>query len=177
MYDHSSIENRLRTLNRLYDQSMMSEDLDLPILYSKIAIIELGGWVEEVRDYFAEKLLNKLFMNLEFDTPSNIIGRVSGFDYPYFKDQVFQVLVGMHGVAEIESRLDIDTHVNLKSNLGTLWAKRNCCAHRSLDGTMEKIQAPSTTIKQFNHIKKGLDDIDKSLDEFIRDRKEQDINL
>ena len=164
MYECTTIETRLETLETLYNQSMIQVDDELPILYSKIAIIELGGWIEETRDYFANKLFSKLFYSSDNTDLKKVIGTVSGFDYVYFRNNVFRKLIGEHGTSEIEHMLDTSTHDIFKANLGTLWKQRNACAHRSVEGTTLKIQAPSSTIAQFKHIKDGLIQIDNAID-------------
>lgn len=168
MYEYASIEKRLQSLLSLYNQSMVQDDDELPVLYSKIAIIELGGWIEETRDYFADKLLGKLFLPSEKVDRKKIIGIVSGFDYVFFRNNVFQKLIGEHGTSEIEHMLDANIHDIFKADLGTLWRQRNACAHRSVAGTTLKIQAPSSTIAQFKHIKNGLVQIDNAIDALNR---------
>lgn len=173
MIDSKEIEWRLKKIERLYSDAMASSEVssELPALYGKIAVIELGGWVEETRDMLAEKLVGSLFETSEGVSRGNLLGRVSGFEYKQnFCRDIFQKLLGLHGVSEIEARLEGAEHEVFKANLGTLWKQRNACAHRTVSGAMEQIQGPATTILQLGYISRGLQSLEAVIDTLCRTR-------
>lgn len=171
MIESEGIEKRLKSLERLYLQAMSSSEAgsELPALYGKMAVIELGGWVEEARDALADKLVDNIFLPSEKVSREKLLGRVSGFEYKqHFCRDIFQKLLGLHGVSELEERLEGTIHDAFKSNLGSLWLQRNTCAHRTLAGTMEQIQGPSATIAQMRRINAGLQELGDAIDKLSR---------
>lgn len=171
MIESEGIEQRLKNLERLYLQAMSSPETgsELPALYGKMAVIELGGWIEEARDVLADRLMDSIFLPSEKVSREKLLGQVSGFEYKqHFCRDVFQKLLGLHGVSELEEHLEGTIHDAFKSNLGSLWVQRNTCAHRTLAGTMEQIQGPSTTIAQMRSISAGLKELEDAIGELSR---------
>lgn len=173
MIETSYIENRLKELNRLYSSAMSSsEDNELPLLYSKIAIIELGGWIEESRDELRDQLLKIITHQNPEDCCKKIYPKhVSGFDYmDHFRKAIFERLIGLHGASELEAQLDEEINLVFKSSMGTLWYQRNICAHRTIKGTQVSIQSPSSTMKQFKNIEPGLKQLEAAINCLKRDK-------
>lgn len=157
MIDVVEIEDRLNRLNYLYLGS--SGDSELPTIYSKVAIMELGGWVEEARDELCRMLFDKVYDDANNEAFNNLFkGHISGFEYDeYFRRRVFERIIGKQGTKDLESKIDVATFEPFKANLNALWNQRNAHAHRTITGMASLTsQAPSVTLSQFAYIRDGL---------------------
>jgi len=134
-------------------------------LYSKLAILELCGWIEEsmddiVRTYAYRHLLiqrNRDFVN------GSVIQRTHGFDY---KNNFRRMLIQILGIVELEKfeqSLDPQNFAKMEAALDTLKTCRDAKAHTYTTGTTQRLDAPSATIGRFEEVYKGLKDIEKKL--------------
>ena len=156
------ILNNLKTLKKLYDKTSRTQEV---ILYSKMAILELCGWIEETMDDIVRKCSKRNLKdsdNIKY-VENNIIKRTHGFDYnDNFRKMLMQVL-GIITVEELESKLDLSKFQMMKSTLRTLKLNRDNEAHTHIKGVTTKLDAPSVTISRFWHVNEGLTDIDIKL--------------
>lgn len=60
MIDYTSIQS---TLNKLDSEYNTSTDLQMPILYSKLAVLELCGWIETNIDGMLFEYINTHIVN------------------------------------------------------------------------------------------------------------------
>lgn len=155
MITKSTINNNLISLNAKYKRTRSNME---SLFYSKLAVLELCGWIEESMDDVilrcARRHLQKT-ENIDF-TQNNIIKLTYGFDYKkHFRKMLIQMM-GLINVERIESKVDPLIRNNLLSTLGNLKTSRNCVAHTHIKGTTLIIDSPSITLSRFKHVYDGL---------------------
>ncbi len=114
--------------------------------YSKLALLELCGWLELTMDCIIEdcsttKLTSASNIKFVKDT---IIGSTYGFHYDQHFKPMLMKMIGLIKLEQIESELSTSGDLDrLKSTLGTLYHARNRAAHTNIDGTTLTYEAPS----------------------------------
>src|SRR3990172_2581821 len=95
------IKKNLGKINDLYTKSE-NEDSEALLFYSKLAILELCGWIEEsmddiIREYAKKYLKEQSNINSINDT----IRKTSGFDYnEHFREKMLIRLIGLINIAK-----------------------------------------------------------------------------
>jgi hypothetical protein len=135
-------------------------DSDKIKLLSKLAVLELCGWIEEEFDrliYVAE--------NSKLNDPGWLethVKKTNGFHYKNHWSKMFSGLYGEVLLRRIESEMesshpgDLD---RLKQSLANLWSQRCKLAHADLArniNTLQTFQAPSWVISQYHSVKEIL---------------------
>ncbi|MBN1684692.1 MAG: hypothetical protein JW855_04585 [Gammaproteobacteria bacterium] len=162
MVNKSSISKNLKDINSLFNKSIKQKET---LFYSKLAILELCGWIEEsmdevVKKYAKRKLKNQ--SNIKF-LDDNIISRVHGFDYnDHFRKMLMQV-VGIIKLEVIEKRLNQTKLDKMQAALRTLRNPRGELAHTHIKGTTLRIDSPSVIQQKFLDVYEGLKDIESKL--------------
>ncbi|KRD59944.1 hypothetical protein ASE40_12740 [Flavobacterium sp. Root935] len=163
MVAKSYIESTLKELDKLYNNSTSQKKA---IYYSKLAVLELCGWIEESVD---EIILRHANRNLKSSTcktfcQEKIIKPNYGFQYNDNIRPMLTKLIGLINLENIEHELEKTAQITLlKSNLGTLKLVRNEAAHTYLKGYTRRYNAPSRTIADFNRIYNLLKSLDNEL--------------
>ena len=160
-----NIHKNIDELEKLFEQSAKRSQMQF---YSKLAILELCGWIEVVMDDILLECMSKhIHDDKNLKIAKEAIKRHSSFNYAKFKD-VLIVLIGMKDVEKIEfkmlpsGKLDI-----LKSKLGTLTKRRNELAHthsqKQQFNDPNILCSPNVTKNEFNKIFDGLKAFEKEL--------------
>jgi|AntRauTorcE11897_2_1112592.scaffolds.fasta_scaffold03478_4 hypothetical protein len=165
MQTKDAIESLIRELQSLYDNC---EDISQKPFYSKLALLELCGWLESVQDDIALNYgRNNLSetKNIEF-LEETIVGRTFGFDYKsQFRPMLIKI-IGLTRVEAIETELRSEGNLQiLVSQLGSLYSLRNSAAHTTIAGVMPTYNAPSTMLTYLNSLHPILSDLKDKLDE------------
>ena len=163
MIAKSYIKSTLEELDKLYHQASSQKKA---IYFSKLALIELCGWIEESLDDIIIRHANrnlKDFSNRDYCAKS-IIKPNYGFEY---NKNIRPMLISLIGLIEVE-RLELDLEKTgqitlLKGYLGNIKNSRNTAAHTHLKGVTRRFNAPSRTIGDFNRISVIIDLIDSKL--------------
>jgi hypothetical protein len=153
------IDTILNEINTWFNEAN-TNDNRLKLL-SKLAILELCGWLEGEFD--------RLILNVESGrlndsawVESTLISKTYGFKYDSHWRFMFTRLVGEVFVRRVETTMEstypgeLERLTNL---LRTLWDMRCKFAHADLNAniaTMPIIQAPSWTISQYRQLKEFL---------------------
>ncbi|MEW8251009.1 MAG: hypothetical protein AB2740_12265 [Candidatus Thiodiazotropha sp.] len=133
------------------------------LFYSKLALLELCGWIEESMDdlilrYANQKLkeaANKRYVEKRVVKPTH------GFDYEdHFRKMLIQ-LIGIINVEKLEKKVDATKKDALTRNLSNLSQARNPEAHTHLKGVTWSINAPSVTLSQFPAVYDGLKEYER----------------
>ncbi|KJR42991.1 endoribonuclease [Candidatus Magnetoovum chiemensis] len=130
-----------------------------------MAIIELGGWIEESMDAIIRECAKKNLKqqkNIKY-LEDNIIEPIFGFTYNKHLKRMMINLIGLITYDKLETSLDQNKLSRLKTGLGNLKTVRDELAHTFISGTTPMINAPSVTISQFDDIYEGLTDIEHKL--------------
>ncbi|MCI0485813.1 MAG: hypothetical protein L0229_04345 [Blastocatellia bacterium] len=165
MIAKSYILKDLTTIEVLFRET---PTLKKQLFFSKLAILELCGWIEISMDDIVLRCAKRHLKdqsNIEM-VEKAIVGRVYGFEYEaHFRKMLIQ-LIGTICVERLERKLDQRKFQPMKSNLNDLKAIRNQEAHTHLKGATKRLDAPSVTKNRFFTIYDGLKDIEDKLRSF-----------
>lgn len=163
MIRKTEILKNLKRLEKLYTASNFSLDSEF---YSKLAILELCGWIEISMDEIISKSCSRKIKCTKNVNHINgeVIKRNYSFDYEaHFRRMLIQV-IGLIGIEQLEKHVDNTKFALLCSTLTTLKIYRDQEAHTHISNkTTRRINAPSLTISQFSIIYNGLRDIEITL--------------
>jgi hypothetical protein len=163
MIAKSHITTTLNELDKLYNNASSQKKT---IYFSKLAVIELCGWIEETLDMILIKHGNRNLKKNENKKycKKQIVKRNYGFQYDENIRIMLIKLIGLIQVEKLEHELEKTAQItSLKSTLTGLKQERNEAAHTYLKGITRRFNAPSRTIGDFNNIKVILENIDNEL--------------
>jgi hypothetical protein len=133
-----------------------------PKLLSKLALLELCGWIEGEFDRLA-LLVEQDRLNDADWVRSNVISKTSGFQYDNHWRPMLVKLVGEVFARRLERRMEVNYPgelAQLKSLLGSLWSIRCHFAHADISANIvaqQTFQAPSWSINQHRILVRLLD--------------------
>jgi hypothetical protein len=133
------------------------------LLLSKLAILELCGWIEESMDTIVRRTMSihvREQPNREH-IDKKVIRRTFGFEYQDHFRRMLMMVVGVSGMERIESRMDQEAKTRLESTLHNLKVLRDREAHSHVTGATQSIDAPSVTLAKLNDVYMGLRQIEK----------------
>ena len=162
MLAKSYIRANLDRLDVLYRKAKTTQQA---LFFSKLAIIELCGWIEMSMDEIVRCCSKRNLKNAanRNHIENAVIKRTSGFDYnQHFRDMLIQV-IGLKSVERIENRMDASKLQKLTAALSTLKILRNREAHTYLKGVTAILDAPSITKARFTDIYEGLQEIENCI--------------
>jgi hypothetical protein len=162
MIAKSYIKGNLSRIERLYSKSSNIQD---GLFYSKLAILELCGWIEISMDDIISRLAKKHLkqsINITF-VENEVIKRTYGFDYRRHFRKMLINIIGLSGVEKLEKQVDSVKFQLMVSSLNSLKLYRDSEAHTYIKGTTRRIDAPSVTKSRFSAIYHGLKNIDDEL--------------
>lgn len=161
MVGKSSILSNLSIINRLFNKTLSPKEA---LFYSKLAILELCGWIEESMDDIVKNCANRKLRNsnnIEF--LKEIIKKVHSFDYHNnFRKMLMQV-IGLIRLETIESRVDQTKLQHMQAALNALKSQRDPVAHTHIKGITLRIDAPSVTKQRFMDVYEGLKNFEHEL--------------
>lgn len=162
MITKSYIQKNLHQIENLYNRSSNIQD---GLFYSKLAILELCGWIEISMDDIVTRISKKNLKqseNIDF-IEKTVIKKTSGFEYAsYFRKMLINT-IGIIGVEKLEKKADSMKFQRMISSLHCLKEDRNSEAHTYIKGTTRRLNAPSVTKNRFPDIYNGLKNIDDVL--------------
>lgn len=162
MIAKSYIKGNLGRIERLYNKSSNIQD---GLFYSKLAILELCGWIEITMDDIILRLSKKHLkqsQNISF-VEKDVIKITYGFDYSRHFRKMLISIIGIVGVERLEKKFDSIKFQLMFSSLNSLKLYRDSEAHTYIKGTTKRMDAPSVTKNRFNDIFNGLQNIDDEL--------------
>lgn len=137
-------------------------------LLSKMAVMELCGWIEGEFDRMVLASQNVCLRDEEWARGTVIDGN-SGFTYASHLRPMLLKVIGEVSVRAVELKLE-ESHPGeldfMKSSLGSLWKQRCSFAHADLQSNVQSQQtfnAPSWSIAQYNRLKKSIGRYDDAL--------------
>lgn len=162
MIGRGHILETLKILDKKYNSAVGVKE---PLLYSKLAIIELCGWIEESMDDIVIRCARRHLKNndnIKY-VKNEIVKRTYGFQYElHFRRMLIQLL-GIINVERIEKNIDINKREEFKTTLNTLKDPRNSGAHPHVKGILRHIDTPSVTLGHFVSPYEGLIEFDAIL--------------
>ena len=146
------VEITLKQLDTWFNEP--SQGSDRPKLLSKLATLELCGWIEGEFDRLALLAEQGCLADAEW-VKVNVISRTSGFLYDSHRRAMLSRLVGEVFARRVERKMEVDYPGDLerlKTMLGTLWRIRCDFAHADMAANVaaqQTFQAPSVLIEKF----------------------------
>lgn len=154
------ITDNLQAINRGYLKASSQRE---SFFFSKLAILELCGWIEESMDDIVVRCAMRHLrepVNQKY-CKEVFVKRSYGFDYDKnFRFMLIQLL-GLVNVESIEARVDRNKRDTMTAALSSLTAQRNKEAHTHLKGATRSINAPSVTIAHLQPLYQGLVEFDR----------------
>jgi hypothetical protein len=157
------ILNTIDELDKLYNQATSQKKA---IYFSKLALLELCGWIEGAIDNIVEMHCNRNLKNQDNKESfkNDRIKPVYGFQYNQHFRPMLMSAIGIIELEKIELELEKTGKITiLKSRLGSLKRVRNDAAHTFLKGVTITYDAPSLTRGNFLNIYPILKEIDTML--------------
>ncbi len=162
MIARSYVQSNLKGLDRLFLRAKTPKEA---LYYSKLALLELCGWIEETMDDVVVRCSVRCLADAgnRKHIKDGVVKRNYGFEYHrHFRQMLVQV-VGLSTMESLERRFDHTKHARLIATLASLKALRDSEAHTHLKGVTHTIAAPSVTLSYFTAVYEGLVDIDSTL--------------
>jgi len=135
-------------LDKRYNQALGSANPQDSIYYSKLAVLEYCGWLEETFDLIVRRALKGKLKTQPYKQmlEDGIIGNNYGFQY---KDNIRPMLIRAIGLSDME-KLEIALDRSgmlpvLVSELQLVKCDRNSAAHTWINGATRTYPAPSKT--------------------------------
>ena len=145
------IENLLADLELYYSSHAIPRSTH----YSKLAVIELCGWIEESFDKIAKRCIKSKLKTQTFNQifDNSTIGGNHGFTY---KKHFRKMMISTIGIVNTEKLvMDLTSSGELsvmESTLNILKLERDRAAHTTAAGTTVTYQAPSITKQQLTRL-------------------------
>ena len=159
MIAKTNIQRNLRTLNAQYKKSTTTPKVAL--FLSKLAVLELCGWIEETMDDVLLRCAKKHLKDASsLNAVKELIKKNSGFHYEYNFRRVLVPIIGLVNVEKLELAVDQPKKTQMEAALASLKIVRNAHAHTHIRGMTIIINAPSWTIAQFSPVYEGLIELD-----------------
>lgn len=153
------VANTLQALDTWFKEPTTSNDR--PKLLSKLAILELCGWLEVEFDRLIRLVENGRLNDAEW-VEVNVIKNTNGFAYNNHWRPMLCKVVGEVFARRVETAMEAahPTELeHLKSLLGQLWKDRCSFAHADMNTNVAAAQmfnAPSWTLSQHTKLKQIL---------------------
>lgn len=162
MVDYSSIFNTLSLLDIEYGRAT---GVALPLLFSKLAVIEFCGWIEESFDTLCRDYISSCIVNVDNQNKiESAIKKNYGFSYDM---NVYPMMCRVFGINNLENILDSFPPVhynNMVSLLATYTNQRNRAAHvNTIIGVTPAYLAPSAVISDYNKIKPAFQYLESAI--------------
>lgn len=138
----------LTMLDREYNNALLSPDPNKAVYFSKLAIIEYCGWLEETMDaIIAGYAKGKVKTNPFIDSLKSKIEKTSGFQYKRHFRPLLVHVVGIIRCERIQNTLDSNGDLTtLESELDNYVEHRNKAAHTHINKVLPRYPSPSATI-------------------------------
>jgi hypothetical protein len=158
----SYILENLRSLDYRYRKANSAKEA---LFCSKLAILELCGWIEESMDDVVRRCAIKHLKEQDNRAycDRDIIRKNYGFDYHSNFRLMLIRLMGLVAVEKLEKKVDQSVHASMTAALSALKTIRNAEAHTHLKGATRILNAPSVTVGQFHTLYAGLTEFEREI--------------
>ena len=164
MLPKQPIKDLLDELRILYDST---SDSNHKVYYSKLALMELCGWIELCIDEILEKYIDlKLALPINVTlAKTNYVKNTYGFEYDKNLRPLLIKIIGLINVEQVEDLLEFDsgTFTLLKAQLNNLVSLRNQAAHTTIVGVTHTYQAPNSIITNLNNVHLHLTKLEQTI--------------
>lgn len=132
IFAKSDISSVLSLLNREYKKVYgvsTPQNVRLMKIYAKMAVIALGGWIEDGMKNLMGISIDELQEVLNQNNLKKMVGSIYGFSYEWHVSKMIVYAFGAHGLEYIESEVGDSDIARLSSSLGNLKTWRDNAAH------------------------------------------------
>lgn len=143
-----NISRTLKDLDDRYNVAIRSSNNDEPIYYSKLAILEYCGWLEEAFDNIVKRSVKGKLKTPPFKQmlEVSIIGNNHGFQYKEHFRPMLTRTIGIVAMEKVERFLNRNGSLSiLISELEAVKRDRDSAAHTWVQNTTLTYPAPSIT--------------------------------
>lgn len=149
-----NISKTLKDLDRRYNDALFSSSAEDSIYFSKLAILEYCGWIEDTLDKIVRRSVkNKLKTPPYTDMLRSTIKDNSGFQYKQNFRPMLTKVIGLVEMEYIEKELEKTGNLAiLISELEAVKKDRDCAAHTWIKNATRTYPAPSTTKSRLENI-------------------------
>lgn len=162
MLDRSDIEKNLRQIDKLYASSSSVQE---GLYYSKLATLELCGWIEHSMDSIVLSLAKQLIRDMKLQSyfEDEVVGKIYGFGYDKRLKRMLIPLVGLVGLEAMERKVNPRVFEPMRASLNALKPNRDNLAHGYIRGVTPHLDAPSVVLGRFHTVHAGLVNIESVL--------------
>lgn len=161
MINSTDILNNLTRLEALYTGTT---DVQLMQFYSKLAMIEFCGWIEDTIDDILEDYLDNHIVENPFRNKiDKIIKSNYGFGYEKNLFKIFCTVVGSNNWENIMDSLPIVESQNFENITNYYSPLRNNVAHTHTSGTTPTYTAPSVILGDFRNLLTAMQSIESRI--------------
>ncbi|MDM3851782.1 MAG: HEPN domain-containing protein [Aphanizomenon gracile PMC627.10] len=157
----TKIQKTLDDMDKFYNRTT---DPNLKKYYSKLALLELCGWIEQAIDDIVLQCAKRCIKNPSYlKLIKNDVKQISSFDYEKsFRDLLIKI-IGLMNFEKLEKSVQPVSLTTLKPKLDSLKPLRNSHAHTHIENCTQTLNAPSFTKGDFIVIFNALKDYEKTL--------------
>lgn len=158
MVDYTTIRTILQKIEGEYNNYMVSSDVHMPQLLSKLAMMEFSGWIEVSIDEILHNYLDNHIVDPNGRTIINkFIKDIHGFSFDNHIYKIFSLVIGANNWENVLDTLSSTDRNNLESITTTYYNQRNNAAHRNtIIGVTPSYNAPSQVLLDFNKIESAI---------------------
>ena len=151
----TEIRQNLKILDTLY---RASTDNKKALFYSKLAVLELCGWLEDTIKSIVRSCAKRNLKDPHHQDAieKEVIKRNHGFDYEKNFQKMLIRVVGLQGIETVERSVGLIAIDNLKREMNSLKKSRNSLAHTYLRNITTRFDAPSVTAQRFDFVFQAL---------------------
>lgn len=145
----------LEGLDQRYKESQKTPTSSDSVYFSKLAILEYCGWIEESFDHIVRRSVKGQIKSIEFRQilDNRVIENTHGFQYKKHFRPMLANAIGLKGMEIIEMYLKKSGQLELFiSELESMKVHRNSAAHTCISGTTKTYPAPSIIKASFGKI-------------------------
>ncbi len=154
----------LKTINELDKLYNQTTNPNLQKYYSKLALLELCGWIEQSMDDIILKCAKRCLRNDQhIRFIENEVRRNYSFDYDMNFRKLLIQIIGLMNFEKLENNVKTVSLTTLKPNLDSIKPLRNSHAHTHLQNCTATFNAPSVTKRYFLNIFDALKDYEQTL--------------
>lgn len=156
------LNKNLKYLDKMYNQTRSNY---YKIFYSKLAVLELCGWIETTIDEMFSNISNGKLNSVNIKYLETKIRKTYGFSYDRHIRDLLIIYIGLKKVEIVENRMDVSIFINLKNSLERLKQFRDDFAHtytNSMGGTRIYV-SPSVVMNEFINVYNGLKELNKNI--------------
>jgi hypothetical protein len=157
----TKIQKTLNDMDKFYNQTT---DPNLQKYYSKLALLELCGWIEQAIDDIVLQCAKRCIKNTSYlKIIKNDVKKTSNFDYEQsFRDLLIKI-IGLMNFEKLEKFVKPVSYETLKPKLDGLKPLRNSHAHTHIENCTQILNSPSVTKRDFLDIFNALKDYEQTL--------------